>query len=128
MPSENEATVISIFLGDYIKTRLCHQFLIEAGQPFLKFIDFFESRSVTAHLLFPKMALLLSQHFLMFLKPGERKEMTPRQLLTIDFKNPTMLLPKKDIFVGTRVKEFIKKMNLTCESPELNEFYEGVTR
>ena len=27
MPSENEATVIQIYLGDYINTRLCHQFL-----------------------------------------------------------------------------------------------------
>ena len=35
-PRENEATVIQIYLGDYINTRLCRQFLIEAGQPFLK--------------------------------------------------------------------------------------------
>ena len=128
MPSENETTVIEIFLGDYIKTRLCHQFMIEAGQPFLKFIDFFESRSVTAHLLFPKMVLLLCQHFSMFLKPGNRNEMTARQLLLVDYEDPTMQLSKKDIFVGSRVKDFVKKMQLTCDSPELDEFYDGVTR
>ena len=126
LPSENEATVIQIYLGDYIKTRLCHQFLIEVGEPFLAFIEFFESRSVRAHLLQPKMALLLNQHFAMFLKQANRDKMTPRRLLQVDYKDPNMQLSKKDICVGRRVRSFIKKMGLSCDSLELSEFFQDV--
>jgi hypothetical protein len=128
LPSENEATVIQVYLGDYINTRLCHQFLIEVGQPFLDFIQFFESKSVRAHLLFPKMALLLNQQFAMFLKPGYRERMTPRRLLQVDYKDPSMQLSNKDIYVGKRVRAFIKKIGLGCDSFELSQFFEGVTR
>ena len=119
LPSENEATVIQIYLGDYINTRLCHQFLIEVGEPFLAFIEFFESKSVRAHLLQPKMALLLNQHFSMFLKPSNRDKMTPRRLLQIDYKDAKMQLSKKEICVGKRVRSFIKKIALSCDSLEL---------
>ena len=127
LPSENEATVIQIYLGDYINTRLSHQFLIEAGEPFLNFIQFFESKSVRAHLLHPKMAVLLSQHFSMFLTQGNRDKMTPRRLLEVDYKDPQMQLSKKDVFVGRRVRNFIKKIGLSCDSPELSAFFLSVT-
>ena len=127
LPSENEATVIQIYLGDYINTRLCHQFLIEVGEPFLAFIEFFESKSVRAHLLQPKMALLLNQHFSMFLKPSNRDKMTPRRLLQIDYKDANMQLSKKEICVGRRVRSFIKKIGISCDSLELSEFFQGVT-
>ena len=45
---ENKTTVIEVFLGDYIPTKLGHMFLLEVGEPFLKFINFFKSRQVRA--------------------------------------------------------------------------------
>ena len=74
---ENKTTVIEVFLGDYIPTRLGHMFLLEVGKPFLQFINFFESRQVRAHLLFIKMRLLLHKLFTMFLKPGGKDRMMP---------------------------------------------------
>ena len=127
LPSENETTVISIFLGDYVKTRLCHMFLIAAGDPFLKFIEFFESSKVLVHLIFPKTSLLLSQHLSFFLKSGGRDAMAPAKLLEVDFKEADLQLSRKDVFIGSKAREFIKKIGLTCDSPELSEFFQGVT-
>ena len=127
--SENEATVCEIYLGDYIMTRLCHQFIVEAGAPFLSFIDFFERREVTAHLLFPKTLMLVNQHLNLFLKFGNSREsLKAKDLLKFDYKKPELLMTKKELFIGGKAREFIKKMGLTCDSPELAEFFEGVVR
>jgi hypothetical protein len=128
LPSDNETTVINVYLGNYITTRLSHQFLIEVGAPFIDFLEFFESRTVRGHLLFPKMALLLHQLFSMFLKPGDRDTATPKMLLKVDYKDPEMQLGKKEVFVGSRVKNFMKKTGLTYNSPELRNFYGGITK
>ena len=102
--SENEATVCEIYLGDYIMTRLCHQFIVEAGAPFLSFIDFFERREVTAHLLFPKTLMLVNQHLNLFLKFGTNREsLKAKDLLKFDYKNPELLMSKKELFIGGRV-------------------------
>ena len=96
LPSENEATVISNYLGDYIRVRLCHMFLIAAGDPFLKFINFFETRGVRIHLIFPKTVLLLCQHLSFFLKSGDRDKLPVKRLLEVDYKADGMQLIKKD--------------------------------
>ena len=128
MPSENETTVIEVFLGDYIPTRLAHMFLMEAGEPFLKFINFFESRQVRAHLLFIKMGLLLHKLFTMFLKSGGRDRMTPARLLKVNFKDKELQLSREVMFIGEKAKRFMKKIGLTANSPELHEFFEGIYR
>ena len=120
--------MISIYLGNYVTTRLSHQFLIEVGNPFIDFLQFFESRSVRGHLLFPKMLLLLHQHFDKFLKPGDRDTATPKRLLNVDYKDPEMQLSREEMVVGPRVEKFLKEAGLTCKSPELDEFYEGVKK
>ena len=51
--------------------------------------------------------------------------MTPRRLLQVDYKDPNMQLSRKDICVGRRVRSFIKKMGLSCDSLELSEFFQG---
>ena len=58
-------------------------FLLEVGEPFLEFINFFKSRQVRAHLLYTKMGLLLHKLFTMFLKSGGRDRMTPARLLKV---------------------------------------------
>ena len=128
LPSENETTVIHVYLGNYIITRLSHQFLIEVGDPFIVFLEFFESRAVRGHLLFPKMVLLLHQLFSMFLKPGDMDTASPRRLLEVEYKDPKLQLNREEVVVGSRVTKFLKEAGLTCKSPELDEFYEGVTR
>ena len=72
------------------------------------------------------MAILLSQRFSMFLVDGGIDKLTPKSLL--NFKHPKMQLGKKDIFVGGRVRSFIKKMGLSCDSPVLAEFFNSVTK
>ena len=99
-PSETETTVCEILLGDYIIVRLTNLFLVEASTPFVNFIEFFESRKVRCHLLYSKMALLLSTHLDMFLKDGGRNKMSPKQLLKVDVRDQQMQLPKKDIVIG----------------------------
>ena len=128
LPSENEATVVKVYLGNYIKTRLCHQFLIEVGDPFIRFIDFFESRAVRGHLIYPKMALLLNQFFSMFLKSGDRATATPKELLLIKYKDPEQQLSKEKVFIGDKARSFMKKVGLSSSSRELEEFFEGVTK
>ena len=102
MPSETESTAIKIYLGSYITTRLSHQFLIEVGEPFIDFLQFFESRSVRGHLLCP-----------MFLKTSNRDTATTKMLLKVNYKDPKMQLGKKEFFVGSRVRNFLKKTGLT---------------
>ena len=128
LPSENETTVIKVYLGNYIITRLSHQFLIEVGAPFIDFLEFFESRAVRGHLIFPKMALLLHQLFSQFLKPGDWDTASPRRLLNVDYKDPEMQLSRGEVVVGHRVNKFLKEAGLTYKSMELDEFYEGVTK
>ena len=128
LPSENESTVIQIFLGDYINTRLCHLFMVEAGDPFLKFIDFFESRKVRVHLIYPKTILLLEQHLSFFLQTGGRDNLTTSQLLGVDFRDPKLQLGTGQVFLGSGARTFIQKMGLTSSSPELAGFFSGVTR
>ena len=127
-PSETETTVCEILLGDYIIVRLTNLFLVEASTPFVNFIEFFESRKVRCHLLYSKMALLLSTHLDMFLKDGGRNKMSPKQLLKVDVRDQQMQLPKKDIVIGIKARDFIKEIGLNANSPELNEFFESVTR
>ena len=74
------------------------------------------------------MALLLHQLFSMFLKPGDRDTATPKMLLKVDYKDPKMQLSKKDVFVGSRVKNFLKKTGLTYNSPELHEVTEKLVK
>lgn len=128
LPSENEATVVEIYLGEYIPTRLAHMFLIEVGEPFINFIDFFESREVRAHVLYPKMALLTHQLLVMFLKPDGRDKLTPKRLMKVDYKDQGMQLNKEKVFLGEKARRFIKRMGLTAGSPELEEFFKGVTK
>ena len=46
----------------------------------------------------------------MFLKDGGGLDkLSPKRLLNVNFKYPEMQLGKKDIFVGGRVRSFIKK-------------------
>ena len=128
LPSENETTVIEIYLGEYIPTRLAHMFLLEVGEPFINFIDYFESREVRAHVLYTKMALLTAQLFVMFLKPDGRDRLTPKRLLKVDYKDMDMQLSKEDVFLGEKARRFINKIGLTAGSPELDEFFKGVTK
>ena len=74
------------------------------------------------------MALLLHQLFSMFLKPGNRDTATPKMLLKVDYKDPKMQLGKKEVFVGSRVRNFLKKTGLTYDSPELRDFYRSITK
>lgn len=124
----NETTVIEIYLGEYIPTRLAHMFLLEVGEPFISFIDFFESREVRAHVLYPKMALLTHQLLVMFLKPDGRDTLSPKRLLKVDYKNKDLQLSKEDVFLGDKARSFIKRIGLTAGSPELEEFFKGVTK
>ena len=117
-----------MYLGDYIHTRLAHMFLIDVSEPFIKFIDFFESRLVRAHLLFPKMALLLNQLFTMFLKPMGMDRMMPSRLLKLDYKDTELQLSREDVFLGDKARRFIKTIGMTTNSPELLEFFKGVSR
>ena len=103
-------------------------FLIEAGEPFLQFIEYFEARMVHAHCLFRKMALLINQHLALFLKDGGRQAMKPKQLLKVNYTDPNMLMENKDIFVGSSARMFIKKIGFSSESPELAKFFAGVVR
>ena len=128
LPSENETTVISTYLGDYIRVRLCHMFLIAAGDSFLKFIEFFETRGVRIHLIFPKTVFLLCQHLSFFLKSGDRDKLPVKRLLEVDFKADEMQLSKKDVFIGASARSFIKKIGFTPQSPELGEFFQGVVQ
>ena len=73
-------------------------FLLEVGEPFLQFINFFESRQVRAHLLFIKMRLLLHKLFTMFLKPGGKDRMMPARLLKLNFKDKDLKLSKRTCF------------------------------
>ena len=125
-PSWNEATVINVYLGDWIRIRLCHMFLIAAGDIFLKFIEFFENKSVRIHLVFPKTVLLLSQLFSYFLKDGDRDRLAPKRLLEVDYKAADMQLSLKNLYIGTPARNFIRKTTLSCESPEFREFFQGV--
>ena len=129
MNPENEAKVIEIFLGDYINVRLYHMFLVEVGKPFIAFIDFFERREVNAHLIFPKMVLLLNQHLSSFLRDGKDRESgSAKDLLMVDFRDKEKFLNEKDIFVGTKARNFISFIGLNPSSPELNDFFNGVIR
>ena len=101
-------------------------FLLEVGEPFIAFINFFESRMVRAHVLFPKMALLLNQLFTMFLKPEGRDKLTPRRLIKLDYKDKKTQLSREHIFLGEKTRSFIKKIGMTADSPELQEFFGGV--
>ena len=96
-------------------------FLLEVGEPFIAFINFFESRMVRAHVLFPKMALLLNQLFTMFLKPEGRDKLTPRRLIKLDYKDKKTQLSREHIFLGEKTRSFIKKIGMTADSPELQE-------
>jgi hypothetical protein len=100
-------------------------FLLEVGEPF---IDFFESRDVRAHALYPKMALLTHQLLVMFLKPDRRDKLSPKRLLKVDYKNKDLQLSKEDVFLGDKARSFIKRIGLTTGSPELEEFFKGVTK
>ena len=126
LPSENESTVINIFLKDYIHVRLYHMFIIDAGDLFLKFIEFFEKRSITMHLMFAKTVILLSTHLSFFLKDGDRERLSARQLLEVDYKKPEMQLHQKDIYVGLKARNFMQKMGFSSQSPELAVFFKGV--
>jgi hypothetical protein len=53
--------------------------------------------------------------------------MKAKDLLKFDYKKPELLMSKKE-FIGGKAREFIKKMGLTCDSPELAEFFDGVVR
>ena len=128
VPSDNEATVIKVFHGDHIQTVLCHKFITEAGDPFLRFIEFFESRKVRIHLLYPKLLLLMSQQLSFFIKTNGLDLLSPSQLLQIDPEDPELQVEKKDLFVGSKVATFVKKMNLNHNSPELAGFYTGVRK
>ena len=102
-------------------------FLLEVGEPFITFIDFFESREVRAHVLYPKMALLAHQLLMMFLKPDGRDTLTPKRLLKADYKNKDLQLSKEDVFLGDKARSFIKKIGMTAGSPELEVFFKGIT-
>jgi hypothetical protein len=79
-------------------------------------------------LLFPKTTLLLAQHLSFFLKSGfEWDSKTPTELLNVDFRDPKLQLNKKEVFIRSKARSFIAKMGLTSESPELYEFFAGVT-
>ena len=54
--------------------------------------------------------------------------MKAKDLLKFDYKKPELLMSKKELFIGDKARDFIKKMGLTCESPELAEFFDGVVR
>ena len=102
-------------------------FLLDVGEPFIAFIDFFESREVRAHVLYPKMALLAHQLLMMFLKPDGRDTLSPKRLLKADYKNKDLQLSKEDVFLGDKARSFIKKIGMTAGSPELEVFFKGVT-
>ena len=72
--------------------------------------------------------LLLSQHLSRFLKDGgiEKDNVTPRELLKVDFKNSSNFLSNSEVFVGPLVNKFLNTTGLTPNSPEVKEFYRKV--
>ena len=128
--SETEMMILEIYLKNYLMVRLVNKFLVSVGKPFVEFIDFFESREVRVQHRFEKMLLLLTSHLSSFLKNGgfdkEIDVITAKEALDVDFKNSSKYLPKADVLVGADVKDFIKKMGLAPNSPELTAFYSKV--
>ena len=125
--SETEVLILRIYLKDYILVRLVNKFLVSVGKSFVQFIDFFEAREVRVQYRFEKMLLLLTQHMSNFLINGgfsvDQHNPTAKDAIAVDFKKPGLLLSVENIFVGAKVKEFIKKLGLSPSSPELRDFY-----
>ena len=73
--------------------------------------------------------LLLIQYLSRFLKNGgieESDDITPRELLKVDFKNPVNFLKNKEVFVGPLVKKFLTKLGLSPNSPEVKQYFQKV--
>ena len=117
---------MELFLLNYLNVRLSNLFLVDVCQPFLNYIDFFESRKVRCHLRFPKMALLLAEHMGRFINMNTA-ELSPKQLLKVNLEKKNWL-PKSKVVVGSGVSKLVKKMRLTVESPEMMDFMESVYR
>lgn len=128
VPSETETIVMEIFLsgGGYLEVRLTNLFLIEVCQPFLDFIDFFESRKVRCHLRHPKIAILLADHMNRFVEENTAL-LAPKELVKVDLGDQN-LLPRTKVVVGVGVKRLLKDSGLTVDSPEVRPFMESVYR
>ena len=126
-PSDTEQVIMDIFLKNYLEVRFTNLFLIDVCQPFLDYIDFFESRKVRCHVRFPKMALLLAEHMGKFVAENTA-ELSPSQLLKVDVLNPNTWLAKDKVMVGQGVNKLLKETGFTVESRELRNFMESVYR
>jgi hypothetical protein len=124
VPSEMETVIMEIFLGNYLEVKLTNLFLIDVCQPFLDYIDFFESRRVRCHLRYPKMALLLADHMGKFVKQNVAL-LSPTQLLKVDLGEGNLLAQDK-VVVGLGVSKLLKEMGVTVNSREVKPFMDSI--
>ena len=130
--SETENKIIQIFLDKYILVRLTVKFLKAVCKPLIAFIDYFEARKVRVQDQYQKCVQLLTQHLSLFLKDGGLNDTSDitvtEQRLTAKYTDKEKWLSKRNVFVGSDVKDFLEEINLKPDSPELKDFYSRVYR
>jgi hypothetical protein len=134
--SETEATIIAIYIKNYLLVRLLNKFIIFVVTPINLYIDFFESRDVRVHHRYGKMVTLMHDHLGLFLKEKPSVDANPAAMLKLNFdaakdatkaaKDTPKFLSKKDVLIGKDARDFIKDLGLDVESPELRLFFDSV--
>ena len=87
-------------------------FLIEAGEPFLRHINFFECQKVQAHSCSQRPHCCSPSTSLFLESEVDQDSKTPTELLNVDFRDPKLQLNKKEVFVGSKARSFIAKMSV----------------
>ena len=97
-------------------------------------IDFFERNDVQIHNLYEEMGLILSRQLQIFMKEEVLIEEIDiegnviykkfEELLEIDASDEKNWKPKSEISLGSPAETFLKKLGLTAESPQIQNFFE----
>ena len=99
-------------------------------------VDFFESRNFNVHnagnklenILLTQMRKVIDESELNILSENDTIETKPRdELVNLDVDN-VRKLNNKQLFIGSSVETYIKKLGLTPSSKQLNWFFSAVTK
>ena len=127
----SEQIILREFLSNNIETRLCNKFLVDVTKPINQLIKKFEQEEPKIYEKFEDLSGFLYTIMSKFLKNAGLKENSGdririKDLLDVDVHDPKLRLSKKNIYLGSKVEDFLLAVGLTRDSPELGSFFDGV--
>ena len=134
-PTARQGKLKTFFVSQEFYSLLRLEFIMASTKELNEAINFFEGRTNKIHIVREKMESVLRTQLLKFMKPGVVNntdddmnvvKKTGKELLSIDVYEEKDLLIKKCVFIGQKCTQLMKRLGLTPNSSQMDEFFKKV--